>query len=101
MTITDSEIIFSIIKLSLGGIAAFLAIMLWSKIREPSWICLVAGAVTGYAGIVYELLEKLGVIFAKNILVPYTELPLSSLLFAVVPILFVIIAFILMLIKLK
>lgn len=101
MGLTESEIIFCVIKLSLGGIAAFLAIMLWSKTREPSWICIVAGAVTGYAGVVYSLLVKLGIVLAKNVLVPYTQIPLSELLFAIVPILFVILAFILMLIKLK
>lgn len=101
MGLSESEIVFCIIKLSLGGIAAFLAIMLWSRTREPAWICIVAGAVTGYAGIVYELLVKLGIIFAKSILVPYTQIPVSSLLFAIIPTLFVILAFILMLIKLK
>lgn len=101
MNLTESEIIFSIIKLSLGGILAFLAIMLWSKTREPAWVCLVAGAVTGYAGIVYDFLVKIGIVFAKTVLVPHTEIPLSVLLFTVVPMLFVILAFILMLIKLK
>ncbi len=98
---TDSEIILCIIKLVLGGIAAFLAIMLWSRTREPAWICLVAGAVTGYAGIVYELLVKLGIVFAKSYLFPGTEIPLSTLFFTIVPLIFVIVAFILMLIKLK
>lgn len=98
---TDSEIILCIVKLVFGGIAAFLAIMLWSRTREPSWVCVVAGAVTGYAGIVYELLVKLGIVFAKGYVVPGTEIPLSTLFFTVVPLLFVIVAFVLMLVKLK
>lgn len=98
---TDSEIVLCIVKLVFGGIAAFLAIMLWSRTREPSWVCVVAGAVTGYAGIVYELLVKLGIVFARDCLFPGTEIPLSTLFFTVVPLAFVIAAFILMLNKLK
>ena len=35
MGITESEILLGIVKVVLGGIAAFLAIMLWSRTREP------------------------------------------------------------------
>ncbi len=95
----DAEIKFYIIKLIFSGIAAFLAIMLWSKIRDAAWMSLVAGAVTGYAGIVYELLQKLGIILAGKTQV--LGIPLSSLMFAIIPSLFVILAFILMLLRTK
>lgn len=98
---TDSDVILCIIKLVLGGIAAFLAIMLWSRTREPEWMCIVAGAVTGYAGIVCDFLVKIGIVFAKNIVIPNTAIPFSTLLFTAVPLLFIIIALILMLVKLK
>ena len=93
----SSEILFYIIKLALGGIAAFLAIMLWSRTRDAAWMCIVAGAVTGYAGMVYELLEKLGIILAGT--VQLHGIPVSSLLFALVPGLFIILGFILMLVR--
>ena len=44
----NALIIFYIVKLVLGGLLAFLAIMLWSKTRDPAWMALVAGAITGY-----------------------------------------------------
>ncbi len=96
---TDPQIILYIIKLVLGGIAAFLAIMLWSRTRDASWMSLVAGAVTGYAGIVYELFVRLGVILESR--VEFYGIPLSSLLFTVIPSLFFILAFILMLLRTK
>ena len=83
---TETEIIFFIIKLVLGGIIAFLAIMLWSRTRDYSWMFLVLAAVTGYSAIVFDLL--LG-----------NRIPLVQLVLAIVPSLFVIIAFVLMLIK--
>ena len=98
---TDSDVILCIIKLVLGGIAAFLAIMLWSRTREPSWMCIVAGAVTGYAGIVCEFLVKIGIVFAKNLVIPNTAIPVFTLVFTAVPLLFIIVALILMLVKLK
>ena len=93
----QSEIVFYIIRLVLGGIAAFLAIMLWSRTRDAAWMSLVAGAITGYAGIVYEMLIKLGIASASSLMIG--GISLSTLLFAVVPTLFFILAFILMLLR--
>lgn len=93
------EVIFYIIKLVLSGVAAFLAIMLWSRTRDAAWMSLVAGAVTGYAGIVYELLQKIGIAGASGLSV--AGIPLASLLFAVIPSLFYIFAFILMIFRTK
>ena len=93
----DPQILLYIIKLVLGGIAAFLAIMLWSRTRDVAWMCLVAGTVTGYAGIVYELLEKFGIILASS--AKFCGIPLSSLLFASIPSVFIILGFILMLLR--
>jgi len=93
------EVILHIIKLVLSGIAAFLAIALWSKTRDAAWMSLVAGAVTGYAGMVFELLVKMGIVIAGGIQV--AGIPLSSLLFTTIPTLFFILAFILMLRRTK
>lgn len=95
----QSEIVFYIIRLVLGGLVAFLAIMLWSRTRDAAWMSLVAGAVTGYAGLVYEMLTKIGIAGTSGITV--AGLSLASLLFTVVPMLFFILAFILMLVRSK
>ncbi|WP_294429290.1 hypothetical protein [uncultured Treponema sp.] len=96
---SETEIIFFIIKLLLGGIIAFLAIMLWSKTRDFSWMFLVFAAVTGYSSIVFDLLLKLGFVTSRQILVLGNEIPLIQLVLTIVPNFFVIAAFILMLIK--
>lgn len=87
-----SQIVVWCIKLVLGGIAAFLAILLWSKSRAASWMCLVASVLISYAGIIFEMMISLGIITA-NVFV--FEVPLVTLLFAVVPSLFLIAALIL------
>ncbi len=95
----QSTLLMFIIKLALNGVAAFLAILLWSKTRDAAWMSLVAGAVTGYAGIVYELLVALGVVLEGTVLI--AGIPLLTLLFTVIPTLFYILAFILMLARSK
>lgn len=93
----QTEVVLLIIKLVVGGIAAFLAIMLWSRTRDAAWMCLVAGIVTSYAGIVYDMLVQLGIVVSGGITV--AAIPIATLLFAVVPTLFYIFALILMLVR--
>lgn len=90
-----SEIALYVAKLVLGAVTAFLAIMLWNKTRDAAWMSLVAGAVTGYAGLVYEMLEKIGIITGVGL--SLFGINLSSWLFAIIPSLFFILAFILLL----
>ena len=56
----NHEIVLFIIKLILGGIAAFMAIFVMSKTRDASWMFLVAGFLFSYAALVIELMEELG-----------------------------------------
>lgn len=91
----DSEILFFIIKLVLGGIVAFFAIMLMSKSRDAAWMTIVGGFLFSYASIVYELMVKLGVLVGNGINV--FGIPLAQLIFAIVPSLFYVAAFIIML----
>ena len=98
---TEADIIFFTIKLTLGGIIAFLAILLWSKTRDFAWMNLVLAAVTAYSQIVLDLLIKLGIFSLYKIQIHKSEIPLIQLILTVLPSLFVIIAFILMLIKNK
>lgn len=91
----QSTILLYCIKLILGGIAAFLAIMLWSKTRDAAWMSLVASVITSYAGIVFEMLCSLGIIEVKGLF--FFDIPVVTLLFNVIPSLFLILAFILML----
>ncbi len=88
-----------ILRLVLGGIAAFFAILLWSKTRDAAWMSLVAGVVTNYAGLVYSLLVDFGIVLEGSIKI--LGIPLISLCFTVIPYIFFILAFILFLIRNK
>ena len=77
------EIVLFIIKLILGGIAAFLAIFVMSKTRDASWTFLVAGFLLSYAALVVDLMTELGIFAVDSVLVG--GIPLISLLSALLP----------------
>ncbi|MBP3710292.1 MAG: hypothetical protein J6I73_07825 [Treponema sp.] len=90
----QTNLLLLIIKLVAGGIAAFFAIMLWSRTRDAAWACLVAGVVALYAGIVYDMLVQLGVVVDNKFIV--AGIPVAAIVFAVLPSCFFTVAFILM-----
>ncbi|MBR0154888.1 MAG: hypothetical protein IJM22_02315 [Treponema sp.] len=89
----QSQILIWCIKLVLGGIAAFLAIMVWSKSRSACWVFLVTGILISYAGIIYDMMINLGILNAGNFLV--YGIPFLTLVFTVIPYLLIIISLIL------
>ena len=93
----DPNILLFIIKLSTGGVVAFLAILLMSKKRTSDWVFMVSGFLLSYAALVYELLIELGVLTATKYCL--FGIPVSTLICALLPALCYIIAFIIMLTK--
>ncbi len=93
----NPDILLSIIELVFGGIIAFFAILLMSKTRTLSWVCMVVAFIFEYAAIIVKLLLKLGLFTTMNITI--LGLPLIPLLTIVVPSLFFILSLILMLCK--
>ena len=55
------QLVFVYSRLILGAVAAFLAIMLWSKTRDAAWMLMVIGIVVSYIEIVYSVLEMTGI----------------------------------------
>ena len=96
---TQPEILIYIIKLILGGIAAFLAILVWSKTRDGAWFFLVSGTILSYCSIVYDMLTSFGIL-TKSFYLVY-GIPIIDLCFIVIPTLFFIIGFIIMIAKSK
>ena len=90
-----AQIVLIIVKLVFGGLASFFAILLWSKTRDTAWMSLVCASLSTYAAIVYDVLENLGIIPLDM----YTiyGISVASLFFAIVPSVFYILAFIIML----
>lgn len=81
-----------LIRLSLGALATFFAIIVWSRTRNPSWILIVVGILLYYVNIVFETLEKFGIISDRIFYIG--NLPVIKTLIVNLPILFFIIGLI-------
>ena len=85
------QLIYIISRLSLGALAAFFAILLWSKTRDVAWMLMVIGAIASYVDIVYSILELFG-ITGENLL-SIGSMPLVSIVLPSLPTVFFISAF--------
>jgi len=48
-------------QLILGAAAAFLAILLWPKIRDAAWMLIIFGTIAAYIETVYSILNIFGI----------------------------------------
>ena len=90
----NPEILFYIIKLAVYGIVSFLAILLMSKMRDAAWMSVICGFLFNYAGTVCEILIELGILSKGKI--HLFGIPLISLVSLLLPALFFMLGFIIM-----
>jgi hypothetical protein len=57
----SGEILFIVSRLTTGALAAFFAIMLWSKTRDVAWMLMVIGTIAAYVETVYSILNLFGI----------------------------------------
>ena len=91
------QVVFVYSRLILGALAAFFAIMLWSKTRDTAWMLMAIGAIVMYVEIVYTILELLG-IAAGNILC-IGSVPLPAILLPALRMVFCIAGFLVMVVR--
>jgi len=84
-------LIILIAKLLTGFVAAFLAILSWSKTREGSWMFIVSGTLTLYINQLYEILVELGVLSFNIGMI--ADFPVLSTTLKIIPYLFYIAGF--------
>jgi hypothetical protein len=56
------DTILLVSRLATAAVAAFLAILLWSRTRDLAWMLIVIGAISSYADILFDLLARLGLV---------------------------------------
>jgi len=91
------QAIYIFSQLILGAVAAFLAILLWPRIRETAWLLVIFGAIVAYIETVYSILQKFGI--AGEELVILGSIPLISFILPSVRMIFFIVAFAIMVYK--
>ena len=93
----SGQFVYTISRLSLGALAAFFAILLWTKTRDAAWMLVVAGVITAYAETVYSVLTLLG--FTGINRLSTGSMPFMSILLPCLPPVFFIAAFAVMVFK--
>jgi len=91
------QTIYILSQLILGAVAAFLAILLWPKIRDPAWMLVIFGAIIAYIETVYSILKIFGI--AGQELIIFGSIPLFSLILPSIRMIFFIAAFAIMVYK--
>ncbi|MDR0731513.1 MAG: hypothetical protein LBF63_07575 [Treponema sp.] len=91
----SGEAVFVFSRLVIGALAAFFAIMLWSRTRDIAWMLMIGGAITAYGENLYQVLNLFG-ISALPVIGP---VPLLAIILSNVPVLFYISAFLVMVIR--
>ncbi|MCL1836441.1 MAG: hypothetical protein FWG46_02710 [Treponema sp.] len=71
----SGQMILAYSRLILGALAAFFAIVLWSKTRDAAWMLIVAGTVVMYVEIVYSILELVGIAAGNVLAIGSVSLP--------------------------
>ena len=93
----SGQVVYILSRLSLGALASFLAIMLWSKTRDVAWMLIVIGTIAAYVETVYSILNLFGVSGGRFFTIG--SVPLMSILLPCLPVIFFIAAFAVMVIR--
>jgi hypothetical protein len=59
---STGDVVYLASRLGVSAVAAFLAILLWSRTRDLAWMLIVIGVIAGYADIVFVFLVQLGLV---------------------------------------
>ena len=97
VTMDSGQVVYIISRLSLGAIASFFAIMLWSKTRDVAWMLMVIGTIATYVETVYTILNLFGINGNNYLLIG--SVPLISIILPSLPTAFFIAAFVVMVVR--
>ena len=93
----SGQIIYIMSRLSLGALASFFAIMLWSKTRDVAWMLMVIGTIAVYVETVYSILNLFGI--SGGSFFTIGSVPLMSIILPSLPTVFFAVAFAVMVIR--
>ena len=84
------ELLSLIIRLAVGALATFFAILLWASTRDAAWMFVVIGTIIHYGEVMYTTFRLFGIVGRETMIF---GLPLVSMLLANLPSVCFIVAF--------
>jgi hypothetical protein len=58
----SAELVEVLVRLIVGALSSFFAILLWAKTRDSAWMLIIAGVIAHYGYVVYETLKIFGAV---------------------------------------
>jgi len=84
------ETIYLVSRFGTAALAAFLAIVLWSRTRDIAWMLVVIAAISSYVDVLFSFLTRIGLVDEARF--ERFGLPLGRILISNLPFLFLCIA---------
>jgi len=85
------QLIYILSRLILGGLASFLAIMLWTRTRDTAWMLVIMGIIAAYGETIFTIVNLFGVYSRTAIYIG--TVPIARILLSGFPTMFFIAAF--------
>jgi hypothetical protein len=58
--VASGELVYTCVKLFIGTLCSFLAIVLWARSMDGAWFFIVFGVLAAYANILFSVLARFG-----------------------------------------
>jgi hypothetical protein len=88
--VESADLIALIIRLGVGALATFGAILLWAQTRDSAWMLVIIGTIVHYGEIIYTTFLLFGILSSETIVF---GLPIVHILLSNLPSLFYLFAF--------
>jgi hypothetical protein len=90
------DFIYTSTSLVFGAFSVIFAIALWARTREGAWLFIILGIISLYIEKIYSILSRFGILEDFALI---DTVPALTILFGILPSIFFIIAFLMMIIK--
>ena len=94
---SDYSFLYFLVRVLLGAVAGFCAILFWSRNRDAAWIFMILGTLILYFHIIFEMLVKIKLLVPEFFIISGVSFfEVIALFLAAVPFVFYTIGFIIM-----
>lgn len=88
------ELLSLIVRLAVGALATFFAILLWANTRDSAWMFVVIGTIINYGDVMYTTFRLFGIVAEQTMIF---GIPLITILLGNLPSVCFLVAFIIVL----
>jgi hypothetical protein len=93
----DYSLVYYLVRVGLGALGGFCAILFWPRNRDAAWVLVILGTLVLYLSLVFELLVKIRLLVPENfVFFGFPAFEIVALVLSASPFLFFAVAFMVM-----